>query len=154
MINNYLKQEEIIRKFYSGDINLLICTYEMEEFIQSPSSVNLIIRFNCASLSDPTPSSSSVSSTPPSSTSTTSQTPEHLPFDYFSYIATKVRAKCSSSDCYFLIEKNNFHSFLRQFTRYKQIENLLINNYSKLIEQNKPILQAGQFNMSKSFYLM
>ncbi len=28
---DHLKQEEIIRKFHSGDINLLVCTYEMEE---------------------------------------------------------------------------------------------------------------------------
>jgi hypothetical protein len=144
-----LKQEEIIRKFYSGEINLLICTYEIEEYIQSPSSVNLIIRFNCSSSSassndtNANTTSSSSSSMLGSVNSSSTQTTDHLPFDYFSYISTKIRAKSKSSACYFFIEKSCFEQFFRQFTNFKQIENLLIKNYSKLIELNRPILESS-----------
>jgi hypothetical protein len=74
--------------------------------------------------------------------SSASQTADHLPFDYFSYISTKIRAKSKSSACYFFIEKACFEPFFRQFTNFKQIENLLIKNYSKLIELNRPILDS------------
>ena len=113
------KQEEILRKFYSGEINLLICTYEMEEQISSPSCVNLIIRFNCNVNTD---SSNTLN--------------DHLPFDYFSYIGTKTRARSKKACCYFFIEQNYFDSFFRQFAKFKQIENTLIKKYSRLIQLN------------------
>ena len=105
-----LKQEEILRKFYSGEINFLICASEMEDSISSPSSVNLIIRLNCDSVD--------------------------ASFDYSTFIRTKSRATGKNSKCVFFIEKSNFSSFFAQFTRFKQIEQLLRNNYSKLIAEN------------------
>ena len=109
------KQEDILRKFYSGELNLLICTYEMEEKIHSPSYVNLIVRFNCGQLN---------------------QNSDQLPFDYFSYISVKTRAKTKNSQCYFFIEKENFEIFLNQFGKFKKIESLLKNKYSHLIKLN------------------
>lgn len=114
-----LKQEEILKKFYSGEINLLICTYEMEPHVQSPNGVNLIIRFNC---------------------DVSGSCGETLPFDYFSYVSTKTRAKTKHSKCYFFIDKANFNRFLSEFKTYKQIERLLVSNYSNLIELNRSVL--------------
>lgn len=111
-----LKQEEILRRFYSGDINLLICTYEMEEHISVPACVNLLIRFNCHTQSGSTDDS----------------------FNYFSYINTKSRAQLRHAECYFFIEKSNFDSFFLQFVRFKQIEHTLLSKYSQLVNKNKP----------------
>lgn len=110
--NDCLKQEEILRKFHSGDINLLICTFEMEEHISVPACVNLIIRFNCSTSSDNT-------------------------FDYFSYIGTKSRAQSRNASCYFFIERTRFDSFFTQYIRCKQIEETLAKTYSSLIKQNR-----------------
>lgn len=128
--NDGFKQEEILRKFYSGEINLLICTYEMEEHITSPSCVNLIIRFNCNVNIDSANNSN-----------------DHLPFDYFSYIGTKTRARSKNASCYFFIEQNYFDPFFRQFAKFKQIESTLIKNYSKLVEINSGFrcLNANEF---------
>jgi dsRNA-specific ribonuclease len=121
--NDNLKQEEIIRKFYSGEINLLICTYEMEESINVPSCVNLIIRFNC-----------NVNAAVASN--------DTLPFDYFQYIRTKTRTKRKNASCFFFIEQNYFDSFFRQYVKFKQIETTLIKNYSILIKENDKISQS------------
>lgn len=126
------KQEEILRKFYSGEINLLLCTYEMEERIHSPNCVNLIVRFNCSVNSSNTNDSNGQGSS-------TTNCQDYLPFDYFSYISTKTRAKTKNSFCYFFIEKSHFDAFFRQFSKFKQIENILIKNYSSLIDLNKPL---------------
>ncbi|RNA31321.1 endoribonuclease Dicer [Brachionus plicatilis] len=109
------KQEDILRKFYSGELNLLICSYEMEEKIHSPSYVNLIVRFNCGLLN---------------------QSTDELPFDYFSYISVKTRAKTKNSHCHFFIEKENFENFFNQFGKFKKIESLLKNEFSHLISLN------------------
>jgi endoribonuclease Dicer len=68
----------------------------------------------------------------------------HLPFDYFSYIDTKSRARSKNSSCYFFIEQNYFDSFFRQFAKFKQIETTLIKKYSNLIEINSPIRFVNQ----------
>ena len=120
-----LKQEEILRKFYSGDINLLMCTYEMEKHITAPSCINLIIRFNC---------------------NLTNETQEKMinnesvvSFDYFSYINTKSRGQLKTAACYFFIERADFGSFFNEFIRCKQIEQTLVKSYSKLLSQNLEI---------------
>jgi len=117
-----LKQEEILRKFYSGDINLLICTYEMEAHITAPSCVNLIIRFDCTISTDPAAS-------PPS-------------FDYSAYIATKSRAQSKNAACFFFIHHTHFDSFFQRFIACKQIEEKFITCYSRLLSDhrdNQPI---------------
>lgn len=117
-----LKQEEILRKFYSGDINLLICTYEMEKHITAPTCINLIVRFNCNitnEAQDKMINNASVVS-----------------FDYFSYINTKSRSQYKTASCYFFIERANFDSFFHEFIRCKQIEQTLIKSYSKLLNQS------------------
>jgi len=136
--NDGFKQEEILRKFYSGEINLLICTYEMETHITSPSCVNLIIRINCNTSVDASNSSN-----------------DHLPFDYFSYIGTKTRARSKNASCYFFIEQNHFDSFFRQFAKFKQIENTLIKKYSKLVTINSgfPLLNSNEFSSTRLKYI-
>lgn len=131
MNNDCLKQEDILRKFYSGDINLLICTYEMEEHISVPACVNLIIRFNC------TTSTNSATNTPVNEDLLANHS-----FNYFSYIGTKSRAQTSNANCYFFIEKSKFDAFFIQFIRCKQIEQTLAKNYSKLIGLNQSNLLA------------
>lgn len=128
--NSSIKQEEILKKFYSGEVNLLICTCEMERSIESPSFVNLIVRFNCTSAH----SAGSASAC----------------FDYFSYIETKTRAKSKQACCHFFVEQSHFPKFLSQINRYKQIESQLINNYSRLVDFNKPILPPTNTSSSNS----
>lgn len=124
--NSCVKQEEILKKFFSGDINLLICTCEMERSIESPTFVNLIVRLNC------TTSANCSASSPITSALST--------FDYFSYIETKSRAKSKQAYCHFFVEQSHFSKFFARLNRYKQIENLLMNNYSQLVPFNRPIL--------------
>ncbi len=108
-----LKQEEILRKFYSGDINLLICTYEMEAHIMAPSCVNLIVRFDCDIDSASTESF----------------------FDYPTYIATKSRAQSKNASCVFFVQHTHFDLFFRQFIACKQIETKFITHYSRILSQ-------------------
>ena len=107
----------------------------MEAFISAPSCINLIIRLNCANTSD--------EATNPG---------DNLfsPFDYFSYINTKSRAKSKNASCYFFIEKNHFDSFFTQFVRCKQIEQVLIKNYSKLIALNKAFIGPSNSDEEKT----
>ena len=130
--NDGLKQEEILRKFYSGEINLLVCTYEMEEHISSPTCVNLIVRFNCSVNAESSGHAS-----------------DQLPFDYFSFISTKTRARSRNASCYFFIERNYFDSFFFQFSKFKQIETSLIQNYSKLIEENAGVFKPAARNYTE-----
>ena len=103
----------------------------MEAFISAPSCINLIIRFNCANTGD--------DATNPADN-------VFSPFDYFSYINTKSRAKSKNASCYFFIEKNYFDSFFTQFVRCKQIEQVLTKNYSKLIGLNKAFIKPTNSN--------
>lgn len=137
--NSCLKQEEILKKFYSGEINLLICTCEMEKSIESPSFVNLIVRFNCTSNPAQTMSNAITSS----STSSSS-------FDYFSYIETKSRARSKQAHCHFFVEQSHFAKFFAQLNTFKRIESLLMNNYSQLISFNSPIIPYSSLSNSAS----
>lgn len=145
-----LKQEEILKKFYSGDVNLLICTCEMERSIESPTCVNLIVRFNC----------SSSTTTTTTSTSSVVPTTATAAFDYFAYIETKSRAKSKQAHCHFFIEQSHFAAFFAQLNTYKQIESLLINNYSTLISFNRPIISYplstshGKFTLENSIFFL
>ena len=105
--NDFLKQEEILRKFHSGEINLLICTFEMEEFIDVPQSCNLIIRFDCDY------------------------------FNYYSYILSKTRLKSSKCEnkIVYICEQYQMNGFLKKFKNIKQLEFLLENKYSVLIRR-------------------
>jgi dsRNA-specific ribonuclease len=143
--NDCLKQEEIIRKFYSGEINLLICTYEMEKSISSPTCVNLIMRFNCSDLSDVCASGSS--STWSTSNETSSQSGSGL-FDYFSLIGTKSRAHNRNARCYFFVDECSFDPFLTQFVKCKQIEKTLANNYSVIMRSNRSILDLSRLSLN------
>ena len=88
----------------------------MEPHITAPSCVNLIIKFNCSSLSTDADNSET---TPP--------------FDYFTYISTKSRAQSRNASCYYFIERNNFDSFFLQFVHWKQIERTFIQKYTGLL---------------------
>lgn len=135
------KQEEILRKFYSGDINLLICTYEMEPHITAPTCVNLLIKFNCSSLNTDNESS-------------LDQQHSSLPFDYFTYISTKSRAQSGNTSCYYFIERNNFDVFFHQFVRWKQIERTFIQKYTKLLNNaSNQIRLVDTVDASKSLTL-
>jgi hypothetical protein len=110
--NDFLKQEEILRKFHSGDINLLICTFDMEEYIDVPQSCNLIIRFDCDY------------------------------FNYYSYILSKTRLKSTKSQenkIVYICEQTQLNEFLLKFKEIKQLEYLLESKYSILIKRLKLI---------------
>ena len=104
---DFLKQEEILRKFHSGDINLLICTFDMEEYIDVPQSCNLIVRFD----SDY--------------------------FNYYSYILSKTRLKSSKSEnkIVYICQQSQLSEFLKKFKNIKQLEFLLESKYSILIKK-------------------
>lgn len=139
--NSCVKQEEILKKFYSGDINLLICTCDMERSIESPTFVNLIVRFNCTNANSSSAASTTAAAASTSTqATTTTATSSSSAFDYFAYIETKSRAKSKYAYCHFFVEQSHFVKFFAQLNRYKQIESLLMNNYSQLIPINRPIV--------------
>ena len=155
--NDTLKQEDILRKFYAGEINLLICTYEMEEKIHAPTCVNLIVRFDCfdglslAASAVPPMSGASTDGVEYSSNTSSSyvnggggaSSSSLLNFDYFTYIGTKARARSPHASCQFFVEQRHFDAFFRQFVRFKQIETSLRRNYSLLVAKNEKILNAA-----------
>ena len=157
--NDTLKQEDILRKFYAGEINLLICTYEMEEKIHAPTCVNLIVRFDCfdglslAASAVPPMSGGSTDGVDYSSNTSSSSSnyvngssassSSLLNFDYFAYIGTKARARSPHASCQFFVEQRHFDAFFRQFVRFKQIETSLRRNYSLLVAKNEKILNAA-----------
>jgi hypothetical protein len=110
---DHFKQEEIIRKFHSGEINLLVCTYEMEDSLDVPANCNLIIRLDSQY------------------------------FNYDSYILSKTRLKSKISQILYVCQLKYFNKFFRIFKNCKNIENLFETKYSVLADYFKSVYSSN-----------